>query len=394
MSKIITMKIGIIGAGASGLYSAMLVKRKHPDWSVIIFDKEKKAGRKLLATGNGHCNLLNASLSSDSFNHKEIAQKYIHDYPLPYLLDSLHSFGVMTMEVGEGIYPLTYSASSFCELLLEILKQENVELRLEEEVQEYETQEAGIVVKTNRAEFIVNYLFVCVGGKSSPSLGSNGSFFPVLKNHGYHILPLRPGLAPMVVKEKKYLKPLAGLRHECSICLYKNERFIARQDGEVLFKNDGLSGICVFNLVSEILRDLSKADYKLVIDLFPNRNLVSPLERSFDLLGDGFLAPFLQKPLQKEAFRQYGRETIRRADMPSFEKTLHRFVYHFEAAYPFTNSQMTIGGVSFDDVLPSFMSKKEKNVFLLGEVLDMDGLCGGNNLAWALMSALKVVDSL
>ncbi len=388
------MRVGIIGAGASGLYSAMLLKRKYPDWPVTIFDKEKKAGRKLLATGNGHCNLLSANLSSASFNHKEIIENCFRDYPLPRLLDLLHSFGIVTMEVGEGIYPLTYSASSYCELLLDILRNEGVAFRLGEIVQDYRIEETGITLKTNQANFAVDYLLICVGGKSSPSLGSDGSFFSTLKNHGYHILPLRPGLAPMVVKEKKYLKPLAGLRHDCSISLYKNERWIASQNGELLFKNDGLSGICVFNLESVILRDFSKADYKLVIDLFPNRNLVLPLRKSFDLFDNDFLTPFLQKPLQKEALRQYGKEKIKRVDIAPFEKVLHQFVYHFEAPYPFANSQVSIGGVSFDDLTSSLMSKTEKNVFLLGEALDMDGVCGGNNLAWALLSALKVSDSL
>ena len=388
------MKVGIIGAGASGIYSALLIKKKHPSWEVLIFEKESKVGRKLLATGNGHCNLLNASLSPSLFNHPEIISRYLELYPYKKLLDAIHSFGIMTMEVGNGVYPLTYSAASFVHVLEDSLKRFSVRLLLNTKVIDYQKNEQNVTIFTDNGDFCVDYLLISAGGESSPNLGSDGSLFPTFQKHGYQISSLRPGLCPIVVKEKRFLGSLAGVRHTCSASLLKNGKLLAKEDGEFIYKSDGLSGICIFNLESVILRDAGKDKFEIVIDLFPGMDLKEDLYNSYSVLTDHFLDAILPKELEKEALRQFEKEHITKNDLPLFEKTLHRFHYTFESSYPFKNSQVTIGGVSFEEVSFSLLSKKEPNVYFLGEVLDMDGLCGGNNLSWALLSALIVSDSL
>lgn len=388
------MKIGIVGAGASGLYSALLLAKKHPDWSIVVFDKELKAGRKILATGNGHCNLLSADLESRSFNNEKWIAHYVNKYYLYKLPKTLDSFSIYTQQVGSGIYPLTYSAKSFLELLLSLLSKEGVTIKTGEKVLDYKNGEHSVSVETDKGKYEFDFLFICVGGKSSPNLGSDGSFYEILRKHGYQIEEPLPGLSPMKVKERSYVKPLSGLRHECTASLYKDGCYMTKEDGEVLFKDDGLSGICIFNLHSYILRQRERANFVISLDLFPNLNLLEKLQVSYDDLHGDFLDPFLQKPLQKEVLRQLGRNDIDRSALPLLEKTLHELSYHYDAPYPFNNSQVTIGGVKVDEVDHSLRSKKERNVFLLGEVLDVDGVCGGNNLSWALISALVVTEAL
>ncbi len=388
------MKVGIIGAGASGMYSALLIKKKHPSWDVFVFEKESKVGRKLLATGNGHCNLLNAKLSPLSFNRRDIISSYLELYPYQKLLDTIHSFGIMTMEIGNAVYPLTYSAASFVHILEDSLKRLSVRLLLNTKVIDYQKNTQNVTIFTDNGDFCVDYLLISTGGESSPNLGSDGSLFPILEKHGYQISPLRPGLCPIVVKEKRFLGSLAGVRHVCSAFLLKNGKFLAKEDGEFIYKSDGLSGICIFNLESVILRDSGKDTFEIVLDLFPGMILKETLQSSYSTLAEHFLDAILPKELEKEAMRQFGKERVSKNDLALFEKTLHHFHYIFESPYPFKNSQVTIGGVSFEEVSFSLLSKKEPNVYFLGEALDMDGLCGGNNLSWALLSALIVSESL
>lgn len=388
------MKVGIIGAGASGIYCALLIKKKHPDWDVSIFEKEQKVGRKLLATGNGHCNVLNEKIVPSLFNNKKAISYYLNLYPFDKLLDTIHSLGILTMKNDEYIYPLTYSAASFVHVLENQLKKLSIQLFLGTKVMEYKKSKQNITVITDKGDFCVDYLLICCGGKSSPNLGSDGSLFSILMNHGYHVSPLRPGLCPIVVKEKRYLKSLSGIRHVCCVSLLKNGKNLIREHGEVLFKSDGLSGICIFNLESVILRSLTNEKFEIVLDLFPNECLEKELFLSYSILGDSFLDSILPKELQKETIRQFGKNISSQDDLIPFERLLHSLHYEFESSYSFQNSQVTIGGVSLNDVSRSLMSRTEKNVYLLGEVLDIDGLCGGNNLSWALLSALAVTDSL
>ncbi len=388
------MKIGIIGAGASGLYSALLIASKHPDWSITIFDKENKAGRKILATGNGHCNLLPSVLKSENFNNEDWVSAYINRYPLESLLSALDSFSIFTKTVGEGIYPLTYSAKSYLELLLDELEKRGVKINLSERVLDYKNGNGSICVITDADSYDFDALLICVGGKSSPNLGSDGSFFEILSRHGYCLRKPLPGLSPLIVKESRFVKPLSGLRHECKATVYKNGNYLAEEKGEVLFKDNGLSGICIFNLHSRILREREKGEFTISLDLFDGLDLTKKLQKSFSFLENGFLDPFIQKPLQKEVLRQFGRSVVKKNDIPLLEKKLHSLAYRYEGSYPFANSQVTIGGIAVNEVDDSLQSKREKRVYLLGEVLDVDGLCGGNNLAWALLSAITVSESL
>lgn len=386
-------QVAIVGAGASAIYGALLIKRNHPDYEVTLFDKEPFIGRKLLATGNGHCNLLNKNLNEKLFNNKGIFKKYLARYPFSFLLETIHSFGIPTLEVGDGVYPLSYSARSYVDSLTQLLLKESVKLQLNTEILEYEKTKQKYTIISDKGNFDADLLLFCTGGKSMPNLGSDGLLFSVYEKHGYHVSPLRPGLVPVVVKEKRFMKPLSGERHKASVSLFRNNKYLAKEDGELLYKDDGLSGICIFNLSSVIARYNDNASYRFEVDLFPNQNLTEQLRVSFRLFDEDCLNSLFVVPLVKEIKRQFGH-SINESNLGELEKAFHHLKYDYECLYPFKNSQVTVGGVSFSDLNDSLTSKSEEGVYFLGEALDMDGLCGGNNLAWALMSALVVSDSL
>ena len=387
------MKIGIVGAGASGIYSAILLKRKYPSVEIFLFEKEKKIGRKIYSTGNGHCNILNADVNGTLFNKKQFIDDLLKKYPFGYLLKTLNSFGVATFQKENLIYPLTYSAPSLMNVLESQLINLGVKILVNEKVLDYHKSLQNIDIITDNDKYNVNYLLLCGGGKSSPNLGSDGSLYSILERHNYYINPLRPGLCPIVVKEKKYLKELAGFRHTCSATLFKNNEFITKEEGEFIYKADGLSGICIFNLESLIMRENSNAKYVIKIDLFPNLDLSNVLTNVYNILGDNFLEAIVPNKIHKEIYRQLAENKLDH-NLKSIEYILHNLSYTYESHYSFNESQVTIGGVDLNEMNNSLMSKKENNVFFLGEIVDINGLCGGNNLTWALLSALIVTDSI
>lgn len=386
-------QVAIIGAGASAIYSALLIKRNHPDYEVTLFDKEQIIGRKLLATGNGHCNLLNMNLNKRLFNNRGVFKKYLSRYSLSTLLETIHSFGIPTQVVGDGIYPLSYSAKSYVDCLIKLLQKEGVKIQLDTKIHDYAKTEQKYTFISDKGNFEADLLLFCIGGKSMSNLGSDGSLFSVFEKHGYSISPLRAGLTPVVVKEKRFMKALSGERHKASVSLFRNNKYLTKEDGELLFKDDGLSGICIFNLSSVIARYNDDASYRFEVDLFPNQNLNKELRTSFELYDQDCLNSLFTVSLAKEVKRQFG-QSISENSLNELEERFHHLKYDYECSYPFKNSQVTVGGVSFSDLNDSLMSKSEKDVYFLGEALDMDGLCGGNNLAWALLSALVVSDSL
>jgi predicted Rossmann fold flavoprotein len=386
------MRVGIVGGGASSIYFAIALKQRRPDIEVALFEKEDRLGRKLYATGNGHCNLLNANLSGDAYNHPEFIGNLIAEYPLATLRSFLEGIGILLFDQGEYVYPLTYSAASYVATLERALRTLGVSVKLGDTCIDYRVDRNGITLMTDGGEERLDHLVIATGGMSTPNLGSDGSFSEVLRKHGYSVVPPLPGLAPMRVKEAKYMKPLAGVRHPAEVTVTMKGKVIHREFGEVLFKDNGLSGIVIYNCESAIARAMADEGCVLSLDLFPGEDPEVLLKKAKKALGGDFLSGILVEPLQKEARRQcllrFGDESV-----PHLAKVISSLEYTFDKSYPFRNSQVTVGGVALSEIDGSFRSKREDGVSIIGEALDVDGYCGGYNLSFALLSALKAADS-
>jgi predicted Rossmann fold flavoprotein len=241
-------------------------------------------------------------------------------------------------------------------------------------------------------------LIFATGGVSTPNLGSDGSLFTTFFQHGYHVLTLLPSLCPIATVEKT--KPLLGLRHEAKVTVTADGRLVHEEVGEVLFKDDGLSGIVIFNCEAFICRLQGKPEVELILDLFPEihlADLTSALVKAEALNPRFFLDAYLQAPLRDYVLKIAGlkQENAKsKNDLFKIAKAMKGLSFHFDHAYGFANSQVTCGGIDLNDVDDAFRSKIEPNVAFVGEVLDIDGLCGGHNLTWCLISALKLVSVL
>ena len=385
------MAVTVIGGSASGIYYALLTKKAHPAFEVTIIEKEKKLARKVYATGNGHCNILSKDIKPTDFNHPEILQPLLEEFPFGELKKTLEGFGILVGEMKNGIYPLTYSASSTVATLESALKKAGVKVRLLEKFLDYELKGDGFDIKTDRGRYHTDILVFATGGASSPKLGSDGNLFPIFKAHGYRIEELRPGLCPMKVKEP-YPK-LDGLRHEAKLKVLDGKETIYEEVGEVLFRKFGLSGIAIFNAVSAIERKNLK-EATISLDFFPdydNSDMQDKLFEGRKIIGKRFLYSFFEEPLANLLIKESGFD-YDRPDAPDFIN-LARLIKNFRLQYlapeGFGSSQVSLGGVSLQNLDGNFESLIEKGVFFIGECVDIDGFCGGYNLTWALLSAIK-----
>ena len=383
------MDIGIIGASAAGIYAALHLSRTKEDINIHLFDRADKIGKKLLATGNGHCNLMHVPFVPDAFNHPEFVSKLLSRFDEEFLFQTLRFFGIHTFEDNGLVYPLSNSAASHVRFLSDCLKEEGISVHLSEEVVEVD----GTTLITKKGRYAFDELIFAFGGKSQSKLGSDGSMFGILRKLGYKVTPLRPSLCP--IQSPDVPKSLFGVRHEAMVYLKKQGKVLFQEWGEVQFKADALSGIVVMNASSKY-----EEGSELELDLFPNieeKDLAQKIHRSRNEHGASFLNPFLCKELVEFVLKN---EKIPAEGPLNLQKCTH--IAHFlksmtfrcGALYPFESSQVTRGGIALDEVDECLRSKKNPHHHFVGECLDIDGLCGGFNLGFALLSAIVVSASL
>lgn len=383
------MKIGIVGGGAAGLFFALFLSYLHPDWHIEIYEKEERVGRKILATGNGHCNLLNENPAPEYYSD-ELVGSYFASCGYETLCKALEEQGIYLQKRKEGIYPLTYSAASLLTYLLDVLAARKVVFFTGFKVIDYVKSTTGAdVLLDHDTKRHVDFLAISTGGKSSPKLGSDGSFFSVLAKHGYQVANPVPALSPIKTKEVG-LGILKGVRHRSLVSIVFKGRSVYQEEGEILFKEDGLSGIVAFNASSFLTWKGLWNSSAVVLDLFPERSdaEIKEMEKRARRLGGRPLETIVEKNLATYILKRSEREKKEPVAL------LKNLVFHPSCSYGFNDSQVTHGGVSLDDVDLVCHSKIEDGIGIIGEALNVDGKCGGYNLTWALATAYLLAASL
>ena len=346
-------KVIILGGGISGVFASIRIKEKHPDYFVSVFEHNDKLLKKIYATGNGKCNFANKGSLYNKYNHEEFALKIINQFNCNDIVNYFEKIGIKSKSIGDLLYPYSESAETVANHLLDKIKQLNIDVHLQCEVKDYQNGH----LLTDRGEFTYDALIISLGGKSSPNLGSNGSFYDSLIEHGYAIRECHPSLCP--IKTKENTKMVEGLRHKVNVQLYQGNKLIHEEDGELLFKKDGLSGMVIFNMTHYINR-------------LDNRNNIT-LHVDFAKVIDGDYESLVNPKLAKYLL--------------SNKLDIHNVIFTFKDFYEYSNSQVTSGGISISELNDDLSSKREKNVYFIGEVVDIDAICGGYNIMWALASA-------
>ena len=231
------MKIAIIGGGVSGVTFALNFKRNHPKDEVYIFEHGDRLLRKLLATGNGKCNIANAGKLEGIYN-STLATKIISKYDYEYQNKFLDSLNIKTKLVNNLSYPISESAVTVRNAFLKEIDKLGIKTILNSEVLDYQKDGSSYLLKTSEGEYRVDEIIFSTGGKSLPKSGSDGSILTILEKHHYQTKEFVPALCPIYTKEKTKL--LDGTRVKAKVSVKSDNKILFNEDGEVLFKEKGL----------------------------------------------------------------------------------------------------------------------------------------------------------
>lgn len=390
--------ICIIGGGASGLAAAISAMETNPTLRVCIVEKKDEIGKKILATGNGKCNITN-----------KFCEEFVN------VNTFLNNSGIMIKEQEEGrMYPLSEQASSVVELLKYRAKKLNIAIFTNCHVLDIIKNEKDIFnIKIDcvgeSVSIPCNKVIVSCGGKAGPQFGTTGDGYSFAKSFGHKISNLHPVLTPIECEGIK--KSLKGVRAKGDVYILKDEQVLAKESGEVQFTAEGLSGICIFNLSRHIklekksdlsLKELFK-QYIIEIDFLPQmeeEDVLEFLEERRTLMAsmpaELYLASLVNTKLASEIIGAVLGDNITSIGNITYENLeeiamlLKSSRYIITGAKGWKDAQCTSGGVLLNDInLDTMESKIIKDIYFTGELLDYDGPCGGFNLNHAWITGIK-----
>ena len=389
----------IIGAGASGLIAA-LTAAEVPGRRVILLERQQRAGRKLLATGNGRCNLTNTGASPGRYHGEDadFAAPALRAFPPEQVLAYFRALGLLTVEESGGrVYPLSDSANSVLDVLRFRLEAVGVELRTACPARELRREKQGFTVVTDAERLHADQVIVACGGAAGEKLGGVSDGYELLKALGHKRTALYPALVQLLTAPD-YPRALKGVRADCALTLYAGRAVIAESAGELQFTDTGVSGPAVFDLSRAVSTGgrglalaadfLRKYDRASVLGLLLGRRESLPELPAGDMLT-GLVHNRLGKMLVKYA-GIHANDPLKILDDGALE-TLAAACKDFRLALRgtegFDKAQVTAGGVRTADFDPGTLeSRLVPGLFACGEVLDIDGDCGGFNLQWAWAS--------
>lgn len=392
----------IVGGCAAGLVAAINTKRLHPELSVAVLEKLPRIGKKLLATGNGKCNLTNEYALTHGYVNREFANEAFTAYPPQRIIEFFESMGLLCYADSEGrVYPESNTAASVVDALRFEVERLKIDVFCETPVAE---------IKKNSKGFIINNRFECrkliltTGGKSSPSQGSDGSGFALAKQLGHSITKLYPSLVP-ICASPEITKTMKGVRVRNVTLTLKGDKKIAGTSGEILFTDYGLSGIAAMELASQAQKyiDNVKRNPFTYIDFMPDKSfdeLVLYLGNLCKIKGfckiDNLLTGFLPKSVGIaicKASKLYNTEKLidelKEKDFRIIAEKIKSFPLEVSGTKGFVNAQVTSGGIKTSEINPETMQSEIcADLYFAGEIIDVDGGCGGFNLQWAWASGM------
>lgn len=386
------MNTAIIGGGASGLAAAIAAASNGN--GVTIFEKNDRVGRKILSTGNGRCNMTNINADTSHYHGKNprFAEGAVKRFWVKETLDFFNDLGVWhKVEEGGRVYPYSDQASAVLDVLRMRTEELGVEVKTGREVKSVTKNKDEFTIKTYGGEsFTAGAVIVTTGGRAAPNLGSNGGGYDILKGFGHKITPLRPSLV-QIKTETDVVKKLKGIKIQGTLTLGD-----VTERGEILFTEYGLSGPPVFAASSRF--DGQEYIYLDITPEYSAERLVSMLaervNRAPKAALENFFVGVLNKRVGQALLKFLGIEplsryaiTLTERDIEKIAATMKRWRFKTEGTMSWNNAQTTKGGADTSEFNPDTMeSRLVKGLYAAGEVLDIDGDCGGYNLQWAWSS--------
>lgn len=395
------IRVGIIGAGASGMMAAIAAAENGA--VVTVFEKNERAGKKILATGNGKCNLGNLDFKTDYYYCEDT--KKLHDiFSVFSVWDTIGFFessGMLIKNKNGYLYPYSEQAATVLDTLRKRLEELAVTVRTATEIKEvcFDEMQKSFTVTGKEGKWNFDKVIAACGGPASLKKGEGLSGFEIAEGFGHQIKKPLPGLVQLRAEEG-FLKALAGVRCQAKITLLANGEALALEEGELQFTDYGISGIPVFQFSRIAALALEEGrSVTAEINLFPEYQenaLLQSMKVRFEHHKKRALEDFFngtahkkinQVILKKEGFQP--QMTAEAAGWENIKRLLgayRKLELHIKAANSMEHAQICAGGVVFSEISMEMESLKRKGLYFSGEVVDVDGKCGGYNLQWAWTS--------
>ncbi len=388
-------KVAIIGGGAAGLCCAIMIKQLNKNIDVTIFEKNDRVAKKLSITGNGRCNITNQNLTENKYHGEtDFAINTINRFDFNKQKDFFNSIGLpFSIENDGKAYPMSYQASSVVDILRFEASDLNVKILLSNNVKDITRKNDLFIVNSNDKLYEYSSVVLATGSNAGLKV-SDFSGYDILKKFGHKIEPLFPSLV-QIKTETDLVKQLKGIKVQGKITIDSSEG-IKSEFGEILFCDYGLSGPPTLQIsrlakgnspeiVIDILPDFTQNNLKKIINQRINHNP----NRIASELFTGFMNKRLGQVILKKSGCNINdccnKITDKQIDL--IVKNIKFFKLKVLGTTGFENAQVSAGGAQTAQFFDNMMSKKVKGLFAIGEILNVDGDCGGYNLAFAWSSA-------
>ena len=389
--------IAVIGAGASGMMAAIAAASAGA--SVTLYERNDQVGKKILQTGNGKCNFSNTVMNVDCFHGsvcengllKRVLEKFDKDTTVAFF----EKLGIMPRIRYGGYYPYSEQASAIRDVLLHEICRLKIRLVTSHQVREITRSGKGFTVDGSP----FNAVILTTGGKAAPKTGSTGDGYYLAEKLGVRSVEALPSLTYLTSAEK-WFKGVAGVRAEAALSLMSDGKVVDSSRGELQLTDQGISGICTFQLSGQAGRLLSKGHkIKVLLNFMPDMTqdeLISFLEKRMELNPQKkvqeFLVGIFPEKLNKTLCQLSGLKAdllvsaLKGSDIKRLAGNISSLAVNVNGTGGFDRSQVTSGGIPASELTENLELKKVPGFYTAGEVADCDGICGGYNLQWAWSS--------
>ena len=404
------LDVTIVGAGASGLVAAITAARRGK--KVLILEKNNKIGKKLLATGNGRCNIGNQKATTNHFHSQNpsFIEQTLSDYSYQSVKQFFKSIGLELIEGKEGkVFPMSLQASSVVELLAYQCEELGVKILCETEVVSIKKKENHYQLRHLHGHTLSRKVLIATGHCAAPQLGGVERGIAFAKAFGHTAIEPFPSLVQLTAPYKDhYLKAMSGVKLECKVTL--NKKKVLTKQGDLLFTNYGLSGLVILDISRFVMEELSqKKNIMLTIDLMPklsHQQLLALMKKSLPKKSQKPLKVWLQGFIHKKLIApileplKLQNETLstlqsKPKELEKIVKHIKSFQFEIDGSRGYKGAEVAAGGVNTKEINPKTMeSKKHQGLYFTGEVLDVDGDRGGFNLHFAWVCGLRAGKSI
>ena len=392
-------EVVIVGGGASGLTAAITAARNGKD--VTLIERNNKCGKKILITGNGRCNFWNTDEDLSHFHSStpNLLKDFITDERKNSILKFFDSLGLAYKTKNGYYYPFSNQAFTIENALLSECKKLNIKIINDITVEKIIKKDC-FIINPDKENIKAKNIIIATGSKAAPKTGSDGLGYEISKSLGHNIITPLPSLVQLKADEP-YFKNWSGIRTDVKVNLLIDHKYIKSETGEIQLTNYGLSGICIFNLSGEAAKALNQNKNVIIsINFIPfasnpktflqtlNKN---SYHKTISELLEGILHYKLIDIILKKTHlkRDLLLNTLTDNELNNLIKTLTDFQIQILDTHTLDHAQVCSGGIPLTEINNKTLeSLKVKNLYFTGEIIDIDGDCGGYNLGWAWISGI------